>query len=312
MNAEPTGALWNQALAEQAAAQLQAGDAEVLIPTDQIDASDRLRDIDPDWAQVIADSAKARMAAIMRPLINPVTVRPNPGGERPYRLVSGGHRFAAMELAGVGSIQAFVRKATDLEARLEEIDENLIRRELSALDRATFLAERKRLYEELHPETKRGKKGALARWHDATGKLPLAFTEDAARRAGLDVSVVRKILKTYDALTPATRSRVAGTWLANNDSQLKALAKAGPEQQAKLLDALLREDGPAVNVAAALAEVEGRRAAEVSPEEQAFQALVRVWDRAEGFPAARTRFLAHAGLQAATKAKAPKKAQPEA
>lgn len=308
---ESTGALWRQVQAEQAAAALQPGDAEVIIPLEQIDASDRLREIDPAWAQVIADSAKARLAAIKRPLINPVTVRPNPGGDKPYKLVSGGHRFAAMDVAGLGSIQAIVRQANDLEARLEEIDENLVRRELSAFDRAAFLAERKRLYEELYPQAKRGKKGALSRWHDATGKLPLAFTEDAATRAGLDVSVVRKILKTWELLTPATRDRVRGTWLADNDSQLKALSKCGPELQAKVLDAMLREDGPAANVAAALAEVENRQATVISPEEAAFAALVKAWDRAEGFPKARARFLEHAGLQAAAKAKPARKAQAE-
>lgn len=298
---EPTGALWNQVVAEQAAAQLQPGAAEVIIPLEQIDASDRLRDIDPAWAQVIADSAKARMAAVMQPLINPVTVRSNPSGDRPYKLVSGGHRYAAMELVGLVNIQAIIRQANELEARLEEIDENLIRRELSALDRAAFLAERKRLYEELYPQAARGKKGALSRWHDASGNLPLAFTEDAARRTGLDASVVRKILKTFDSLTLATRFRVAGTWLANNDSQLKALSKCGPDLQSQVLDVLLRDDGPAVNVAAALAEVENRQAVVAAPEELAFQALVRAWDRAEGFPAARARFLAYAGLSAPSK-----------
>lgn len=298
---QPTGALWNQSMAEQAAAQLQTGAAEVIIPLEQIDASDRLRGIDPDWAQVIADSAKARIAEGKRPLIHPVSVRPNPGGDRPYKLVAGGHRYAAMPLVGLAGIQAIIRQASDLEARLEEIDENLIRRELSALDRAVFLDERKRLYEELYPQAARGKKGALARWHDASGNLPLAFTEDAARRTGLDVSVVRKILKTFDALTLATRFRVAGTWLADNDSQLKALSKCGPDLQSQVLDVLLRDDGPAVNVAAALAEVENRQAVVAAPEELAFQALVRAWDRAEGFPAARARFLAHAGLSAPSK-----------
>lgn len=261
------------------------------IPLDKIDAEDRLRLVNSDWVVTIADSIRARMAAGQPPLIQPITVRPV--GER-YALVVGMHRYGAVGLVGLDTIQAIVRDLSDLDARLEEIDENLVRQELTAFDRAVFLAERRAVYEGKYPEATRGKKGALARWNDATGNLPLAFTEDASRRIGLDVTAVRKILKTFDSLSPASRDRIKGTWLSHNDSQMKSLSKHGPERQAALLDVLLREVDPAQSVAEAVAIVDGQV---VTPEpdwEIKFAALVRAWDRADS--STRVRFLKHAGL----------------
>ncbi|HPT48548.1 MAG TPA: hypothetical protein PLM07_21900, partial [Candidatus Rifleibacterium sp.] len=43
---------------------------------------------------------------------------------------------------------------TDDWARLMEVDDNLAGAEMNALDTAVFLAERKKVYEKLHPETK--------------------------------------------------------------------------------------------------------------------------------------------------------------
>lgn len=119
------------------------------IPLDLIDVGERLRAVDRDYVSLIAESLAER--GLDTPII--VTAA---GADGRHALIAGGHRVAAASLAGWTEIPAKVVEADELQARLIEIDENLIRRELSALDRAVFLAERKRIYEAMHPATRPG------------------------------------------------------------------------------------------------------------------------------------------------------------
>jgi len=50
----------------------------------------------------------------------------------------------------------------DLTCRLWEVDENLCRAELTELERAEHLAQRKEIYEQLHPEARHHVSGAVA------------------------------------------------------------------------------------------------------------------------------------------------------
>ncbi len=83
----------------------------------------------------------------------PIQVLRNGGGK--LHLVAGAHRLEACKRISV-EVRAEIIECSELEARLIKIDENLFRRELGALDRAVFLAERKAVYEEMYPDTKKG------------------------------------------------------------------------------------------------------------------------------------------------------------
>lgn len=119
----------------------------VRVRLDLIDASERLREVSEAHAVVMAASMAERGQR------TPVEIVRR--GDR-FRLVYGAHRYRGAEINGWADIEAFIVEAGDAEVRLREIDENLIRHELTALDRARFLAERKRIYEALNPETKNG------------------------------------------------------------------------------------------------------------------------------------------------------------
>ncbi len=75
--------------------------------------------------------------------------------------------------------------ARNLDAQLAEIDENLVRNELNALERGEQLARRKGLYEAKHPQTKQGARGRGSEKHvtekDAES-APLSFTKDTAAK----------------------------------------------------------------------------------------------------------------------------------
>ena len=81
-------------------------------------------------------------------LINPITI----GADN--NLIAGAHRIEAFKALGKEEIPAIVINETGLKARLIEIDENLIRNELSPIEYADQLAERQEIYEGLYPDTK--------------------------------------------------------------------------------------------------------------------------------------------------------------
>jgi ParB/RepB/Spo0J family partition protein len=73
-----------------------------------------------------------------------------------YEIVAGRHRYEAVCSLGAEEIACVVTDDDDLHAQLWEIDENLMRAELSPSERASCTARRKEIYEALHPEAKHG------------------------------------------------------------------------------------------------------------------------------------------------------------
>jgi len=216
------------------------------IPLDQITVGPRLREVDPDWVALIAASMAERGQD------TPVQVRRAPHG---YRLVAGAHRMAALAEAGIPRALATVVEASDDEARLIEIDENLMRRELSELDRASFLAERQALYLKLHPETGHGKapKGESRQVGDFP--LPPRFTAATADRIGLSERTIQRLLSRGRRLA-GVRAMLVGTRWASNGAALDALARIEDERdQRSAVAALTRLKNPAASVAEALREI---------------------------------------------------------
>lgn len=103
-----------------------------------------------------------KLAASIREigLIQPVTVRAaiinGNVAKDGFQIVAGHHRVAAARALGWTEIDAIVVQAEGhLEAELIEIDENLVRSELSVAQRAHYTARRKEVWEALHPEPTR-------------------------------------------------------------------------------------------------------------------------------------------------------------
>ncbi len=193
---------------------------------DAIDVVNRMRPSDP--ARVEALAASINEIGLQQPII----VRMAPDDSNRMVLVAGGHRLAVAKLLGWAEIPAILLDIDEAEARLVEIDENLIRNELTELDRALALAERKRIYEALHPETKHGGRRPK-RVSDQVANLAtwMRYSKDAARKTGMSERAVQRATELAGALTPQTIAALRGTKVADNQAQLQALAALPEEQQ---------------------------------------------------------------------------------
>jgi ParB family chromosome partitioning protein len=240
------------------------------IPLAQIDVSGRLRQVDPDHAALLAENIR-QTGHLRQP---PEVRKLKKGG---FKLIAGGHRLAAAGLLGWTEIEAFVFELGDDEARLAEIDENLVRHDLNPLDRAVFLAERKALYEKLHPDTVAGVAGGKARQGSATEII--SFARDTAERCGITERAVQLSVMIASRLAPEIRARIAGTWVAKKQSELLALVKVEPSKRLAVLDLVLGDDAPANTVKAALRLVDGASSPVSDDREKKLAALRKAWDR---------------------------------
>lgn len=206
-------------------------------------------------------------------------------------LLAGGHRLGAYGKLGIAEVEAWVwSNITDDRAKLIEIDDNLAGAEMCPLDTAVFLAERKRVYERLHPETKQGVAGALAR-HSATDTMSVAsFAATTAEKFGLSERHVFRMIAVGTSL-----SRDELRWLRAAKgpirlADLQALAKIGDGRERSQV--CIRLSNGAKSAAHAWRSHRHERDGEAPPKdavEEAVIALSKAWARAP--LAAKKRFL---------------------
>ena len=207
------------------------------------------------------------------------------------RLVAGAHRLEACRRLG-RPVPAKVFECTDGWAELMEIDDNIAGGELTILDTAVFLAHRKRIYEDLHPEAKSATGAELAakRWN-ATDKLSVAsFAASTAEKLGVSERKVYRLLAVGSTLDPKDVRLLRAAPQPVQMTDLQHIAKIG-------------ESAERYFVCEALGTGRAKRAAEArkayrqgdvepapkDPVEEGFQALMKAWTRAP--MAARRRFL---------------------
>ena len=197
-------------------------------------APDRMRALRPEKIDEIAESIQARGR-----LLQPVVVRPRKGSGGRYWLVAGRHRFEAVRKLGHDRIAATILDGLDADAALlAEIDENLIRADLTPAERASHVGRRKELYEKLHPQTKRGGapgagrgKGKKKLEDGQVGQLP--FTKDAAKKTGQSERKIRR--DAQRGKDCVVLDDIAGTSLDKGD-EIDALAKLPADEQRELAE----------------------------------------------------------------------------
>jgi ParB family chromosome partitioning protein len=251
---------------------------------DRIAVGRRLRKLNPARVRAYAEDRAA--------LDNPILVRPLAvaRGGADHELVAGGHRLEAARQLALADIAVVIKDLDDNHAILAQIDENLQREELSALDRAIFLSERKRVWEAIHPEARRGGDRRSPAAQDAINRqsLPFGFSREAAEAIGLSERTIRDAVALVAALG-ADAEKLQGTAIADNASDLKALARLEAAKRAKVVARLAAGEA---RFAGALAAA-GLGKPPVDGQEQVYRALVSMWSRANS--KTRKRFLAGIG-----------------
>jgi len=163
-------------------------------------------------------------------LLNPITVSPD------KTLLAGLRRLKACEALGWTDIPARVLDCDDLTAELVAIDENLVRNELTVIEHGTQLLRRKEIYEQLHPETKKGIAGSLAR-QGRTSEF-ISFAKDTAQKMGVSERTIQHEIQIATGLLPKVKADIEFLDIARNKCDLIALSRRDSADQLRIAEIL--------------------------------------------------------------------------
>lgn len=234
--------------------------------------ANRLRPVDDEAVAALVESIDKVG------LRNPITVRPDPTTKGKYDLITGAHRLAAFAAKKYVSIPAFIRDVSDDRAELEEITENLHRKDLTELERSEQLARWIELTNSAPEEdfmgdgepkveakgnrsakatSVKGGRGKTGGINQAARVLP-GVTRSGAQRA---VKVAK--------LDPEAKKAAKEAGLADNQQALLKAAKAPKGKQAEVIKDIAAKKGAAKEEAKA---VKAKAAAETPVETHARKA----------------------------------------
>lgn len=247
----------------------------MLIPVSAVHIPEgRLRKVKADYAALYARQIDEGR------VLPPVKVRRTPNGVTAYALVSGAHRLAAH--AGRESIEALVIEADAATAQTEEIEENLFRNELTALERIDAVAAWRDLFEARYGRISAGNPEFSNRANLA--QLDgLGLNEDSQQghffdrvkeRLGLTRRSVQRFCTIAKGLTPALHDVLEGSPLEDNQALIERLSRLEPGEQAKYAQAL---EAHGFDIAAGDAAF--NPAAKMSRDERAYEGMADSWTR---------------------------------
>lgn len=195
------------------------------IPLGDIVVGKRLRPLDPARVDLIADSMKRGEQ------LQPIEVSAQ--GKGKWLLVFGLHRLAAATKNSAPTIRGQEFKG-DADAReLREIEENLMRSDLNALDRA-FAVER---WCHHLGAIRKGGADEKSLSNQSFAEIAKRISADVAERAGLSERAIYADLK-LARLLAGVREKIADHPIAQNQADLMRLAKLDGSKRQKALAGL--------------------------------------------------------------------------
>jgi ParB/RepB/Spo0J family partition protein len=183
--------------AAAAAALLEEGDrAHAGIPTDARNLL--LSEIEPDPLQPRRHFTPNELSDLADDItrhgvLQPILVRPPLEGEKKYRLVSGERRWRAAKMAGIPRIPVRVREMSDEEVRAAQLSENILRANLSDIEKGIALRDlyemrkqsrQKVTWEDIASEVGLGRARINDLFHLASLPTPIAELIETGRLSG--------------------------------------------------------------------------------------------------------------------------------
>lgn len=204
----------------------------MLVQINEIKINAGRREAEPESVQELADSI-SRVG-----LLNPVTVN------QEHTLIAGLHRLEAAKSLGWTEIECTVSSLDGLLAELAEVDENVVRRGLSAVEYSDLLLRRKEIYEMLHPETKNGgdRRSEKIRIAKCNSDSARPFIQDTAKKLGVHPATVARQIQTAKNLTPEAKDIIRSTGSKITKKDALKLSRLEPEQQKEAASQLAAGD----------------------------------------------------------------------
>jgi N6-adenosine-specific RNA methylase IME4 len=185
----------------------------------------------PEGRRVVSEEKVVELAESIGDigLLNPITVT------TAKRLIAGAHRLSAMKRLGRETIEAVVRELSELDAELAEIDENLIRFDLTPAEKAKLTARRKAIYLAKYPETGHGKTpGKAGGGKKAKNDNLSSFADDTSKKAGKSKRTVERDARRGERVAEEVLDEVAGTDL-DTGANLDVLTKLDEDHQKEVV-----------------------------------------------------------------------------
>lgn len=208
-------------------------------------------------AVIVSDARRATVNEVVvtmlmesirrRGLLSPIRIRTD------GMLICGLHRLVAHERLGLKEIAAFVSENGDpVEIELDEIEENLCRKELTVLERGRDELRQKELYLIRNPTTRQGTAGAVAR-HDGVQAKQISFASARAKDAASGKRIVEQRMQIAAALRDDDAAKLAALPIADNHTQLLELARLPDALRTSVVDRIA--DGRASKVKDAVGQI---------------------------------------------------------
>jgi ParB/RepB/Spo0J family partition protein len=179
----------------------------------------KIKDISVNSRKRTVDCAKVRELSESISnlgLLNPITVSKTNNNGR-YELIAGAHRLEAHKLLGHKSIEVKVKDFSNFKKELAEIDENLIRHELSIMEQGEMLIDRDEILTSLNIRSKRG--------DNRYAKSARLTNDKIAREIGLSKRTLQERKQIVRNIPSSVRDKLRGTRYANNSHGLLQLAR---------------------------------------------------------------------------------------